>query len=193
MDISEQDKRTDEQIVAESLHNRQAYAGLVLRYGEKLKRYIWRLTNLGPEDINDIMQNVFIKAYVNLNGFNPSLKFSSWIYRIAHNEAVSFLRQKSVRPKVVCPEGDLDCFELLMADIDMEKEAQTFFDAKKIGEIMEGMDPEFRTILILKYFEQKDYSEISDILQKPMGSVASQLSRAKEKFRALAKKKDIKF
>lgn len=193
MDLANIDNLTDEQIVAQSLQDRQAYAGLVLRYGDKLRRYIWRLSRLNEEDVSDILQNVFIKAYVNLNGFDKKLKFSSWIYRITHNETVSFLRQKSARPKAICPEGDLDCFDKLMAEIDLEREAQVFFDKDKIAKILDGLGPEFREILILKYFEQKDYSEISDILQKPMGSVASQLSRAKEKFRTQAKKESIAF
>jgi RNA polymerase sigma-70 factor (ECF subfamily) len=193
MDIQGLDNKTDEEIVSLSLENRQAYAGLVSRYEEKLRRYVRRLSNLGQEDVSDILQNAFIKAYVNLNGFDRQLKFSSWIYRIAHNEAVSFLRQKSTRPKVICPEGDLDCFDKLMAEIDLEKDVQVKLDHGKIAKVLESMGPEFREILILKYFEQKDYSEISDILQKPMGSVASQLSRAKEKFRAQAKQSGINF
>ncbi|MFA5165806.1 MAG: RNA polymerase sigma factor [Candidatus Paceibacterota bacterium] len=193
MEVSDLGQKTDEQVVAESLHKPQAYAELVLRYGEKLRRYIRRLGNLNPEDVNDILQNIFIKVYVNLNGFDRKLKFSSWVYRIAHNETVSFLRQKSSRPKLVYSQDEFDYFDTFISDLDLQKEAQIIFDSRKIAQVLAGMEREYREILVLKYFEQKDYAEISDILQKPMGSVASQLSRAKEKFRAQARQGGIKF
>ena len=193
MEVSDLGQKTDEQVVAESLQKPQAYAELVLRYGEKLRRYIRRLGNLGPEDVNDILQNIFIKVYVNLNGFDRNLKFSSWIYRIAHNETVSFLRQKSSRPKLVYPQDEFDYFDTFISDLDLQKEAQIVFDSQKIAQVLGGLEREYREILVLKYFEQKDYAEISDILQKPMGSVASQLSRAKEKFRIQARQSGIKF
>ena len=78
----------DEQLVQLSLNNQDYFYYLMKRYEIKLLRYIKRLTTVSPEEAKDIIQEIFIKVYRNLNGFNPKLKFSSWIYRIAHNEII---------------------------------------------------------------------------------------------------------
>jgi len=89
---------TDEQIVKIiQKGNVEAFEILVNRLQEKLLRYIKRLV-FDNNDAEDILQNVFIKAYQNIMGFNFDYKFSSWIYRIAHNESVNYLRLLNKRP-----------------------------------------------------------------------------------------------
>ena len=90
----------DEQIVKEALLDQERFALLIERYEAKLLRYLERLGIAAREDREDVLQNSFIKAYRNLNSFDLSLSFSSWMYRITHNEAMSFFRAKRARPKV---------------------------------------------------------------------------------------------
>ena len=90
---------SDEELVRKTLDDKRFFAVLVDRYEAKLRRYITRLGVRDPEDQLDVLQEIFLKTYRNLNGFDTSLQFSSWIYRIAHNEAVSWYRKKNVRPE----------------------------------------------------------------------------------------------
>jgi RNA polymerase sigma factor (sigma-70 family) len=94
----------DEEIVRRALLQTDAFALIIERYEAKLLRYLERLGVGVKEDREDVLQNAFIKAYKNLNSFDLSLPFSSWMYRIAHNEAMSFFRSKRARPQIILSE-----------------------------------------------------------------------------------------
>jgi len=83
----------DQKLVALSLKDSQYFYCLMRRYEEKLGRYLRRFTYLGDDDIADIVQESFISVYQHLNNFDSSLKFSSWIYRIVHNQALNFIKK----------------------------------------------------------------------------------------------------
>ena len=172
---------SDEEIVRMTLKDANQYGLLVERYEPKLQRYILRLGVRVHDDQLDVLQEIFIKAYRNLNGFDTSLSFSSWIYRIAHNEAISFYRKKNVRP-----EGHLvgDSDEVLsFISSSLEGSDVTFdktINAKQVEEALLTLDEKYREPIILRFFEHKEYDEISDILQIPIGSVGTLLHRGKK-------------
>jgi len=87
----------DEKLIEKIRQNPDAFGEIVDRYQKKLERYIFYLIG-DKEEIFDLVQEVFIKVYINLNGFDTNKKFSSWIFRIAHNVAVNYLKK---RKKVV--------------------------------------------------------------------------------------------
>ena len=113
---------TDEELVKSALTQKDNYAYLMQRYEEKLRRYIIRLRGGREDDTDDILQEVFIKVYKNLNDFDPSLKFSSWIYRITHNETITFLRKINRRPTTYNFEIDAIKVKSIKEDLDIEKE-----------------------------------------------------------------------
>ncbi len=164
-----------------TLVDKEHFGELVDRYEAKLTRYIGRLGVRNLEDQQDVLQEIFLKAYRNLNGFDTSLQFSSWIYRIAHNEAISWYRKQSVRP-----EGHLiaDGEELLSYLSSKEESVDVEFDktinAEALGEALAKIDEKYREVIILRFFEHKEYEEISDILQIPVGSVGTLLHRGKK-------------
>lgn len=88
---------SDAQLVEKTLQNPDSYALIIDRYEEPILRYIGRMTSASHEEIEEMAQVVFIKAYRSLNGFDIRLKFSSWLYRIAHNICVDYLRKNSKR------------------------------------------------------------------------------------------------
>lgn len=184
--MSEPTPLTDEALVLRTLEDRNAFAELIDRYEAKLMRYLQRLGVRTLEDRQDVLQETFIKAYRNLNGFDTSLSFSSWLYRIAHNEAVSWFRKQNVRP-----EGNLiaDSEELMPFVADGEETAPVLFDqqvnATVLGEALAGLDNKYRQPLILRYFEHKNYDEISDILMIPVGSVGTLIHRGKKQLAAV--------
>ena len=98
------DDASDEEVVRRTLLDKEVFALIIERYEGKLARYLERLGVGILEDREDILQNAFVKAYKNLNSFDPTLTFSSWMYRIVHNEAMSFFRAKHARPQVILNE-----------------------------------------------------------------------------------------
>jgi RNA polymerase sigma-70 factor, ECF subfamily len=182
---------SDEEIVKNTLVDPNQYGLLMERYEQKLKRYIIRLGIRIPDDQLDVLQEIFIKAYRNLNGFDTSLSFSSWIYRIAHNEAISFYRKKNVRP-----EGHLvgDGEEILEFLASGQEGPEVKFDkainAEEVVRALALIDEKYREPIILRFFEHKEYDEISDILEIPIGSVGTLLHRGKKQL-ASALNKDI--
>lgn len=176
-------EKTDEELVALTLKDREMYACLIRRYEAPLMRYVRRISSYSDDDIADILQNAFINAYRNLNDFDPTLKFSSWLYRIVHNETVSQHRKRLVRPQTVSVDEGDDIFELLASEVDIVRDADRAMIMRRIRATIDAMDPKYRDVLVLKFLEDKDYREISDILQKPMGTIATLINRAKKQLR----------
>jgi RNA polymerase sigma-70 factor, ECF subfamily len=176
-------EKKDEELVKFALTEKEDYSYLMKRYQDKLKRYIIRLSGVKEEDAEDILQDVFIKAYQNLNDFDMSLKFSSWIYRIAHNETVSYLRKLGARPKIIDPEASSTIINLTGSGLDIIGNLDKKITLGKVTEVIDILDKKYRDVLVLKYMEDKDYKEISDILKKPPGTVATLLKRAKDQLK----------
>lgn len=185
-------EKSDEDLVALSLQNRDFFAYIVDRYEEKLFRYIRRVTNVREEEISDILQDVFIKVYENLNDYDSALSFSSWIYRITHNQVVDTYRKNKARPQGNYIDVDDSVLESFSNDFDFVKDLDLQYLKKEIKNILNNLDLKYKEVLILKFFENKDYKEISDILKKPMGTVATLISRAKEQFKKQFENSDIK-
>lgn len=182
-------KHNDLELVELVLSDTDYYACLVNRYIEALRRYVLRLGS-NPTDADDILQEVFLNAYLHLNDFDKKLKFSSWIYRIAHNQAVSAFRKSNVRPTVEL--SDLEPWQEMVRDSCSGARFDQELLASRTKAILERLEPKYREVLVLKYFEDKDYSEMSDILKKPMGTIATLVSRAKRQVFKMAEGENIK-
>ena len=171
----------DVELVAQALENPDAYVAIVEKYERPLLRYLLRISDISREEGEDLLQNVFLKAYQNLRDFDTSLKFSSWIYRIAHNEAISAWRQRNSRGEKINLEN-VEATQLLQSTLDIPAATDEKFLAEFVRKILVKLPRKYREILILRYLESKDYSEISDILCRPMGTVATLVHRAKHAF-----------
>ena len=184
--------KTDEELVISSLINEDSFSELIKRYEIKLLKYIRRISYFDNDDAQDILQEVFIKVYKNLNSFDADLKFSSWIYRITHNEVITNFRKAKSRP----PQYDLDIkdeiLENIKHDFDIEKELDNSLTKEQIENVLSHMDRKYKEVLILKFFEFKDYNEISDIIKKPIGTVGTLINRAKKQFKEIVIKLNLK-
>jgi len=181
-------EKTDEELVTLTLQNNKYYLYLMERYEKKLLRYVMRISSLRKEDAEDVLQETFIKTYKNINDFDVSLKFSSWIYRIAHNETINFLRKNRVLKNAINNAFNEGEVEELISEINQEEEFESKILKDRVQDVLNKMNEKYKMVLVLKFIEEKDYKEISDILQKPMGTVATLINRAKKQFRELAKK-----
>lgn len=185
--------KTDQELVALTLKEKEFYGYLMQKYESKLKRYILRLTSGRSEDADDILQEVFIKVYKNLNDYDPYLKFSSWIYRIAHNETITFLRKANRRPTTYNFEIDAVKVKTIEEDLNIEEQIDNKKLAENISRIVKNLEKKHQEVLLLRYMEDKDYQEISDILRKPPGTVATLLRQAKQRLKKEVIKNDHLF
>ncbi len=184
---------SDKELVERSLQDVDYFACIYERYERKLIWYILRISSFSFEEAEDVLQEAFIKAWENLNEFDGDLKFSSWIYRIVHNTTITEWKKSQSKGKDKKQEFDEELFENLPSSLDLEKETNQKFDKENIQKVLRLMPEKYREVLVLKFLEEKDYQEISDILKKPHGTIATLISRAKRLFYQIAKEKNISF
>lgn len=162
-------------------HDQEAYIHLVRRYEKKLLRYAQTIVN-DPHIAADVIQEAFIKAFINLNGFNPKRKFSSWIYAIVHNEAINAI--KKMRKTM-----SIDDAKLILPTSRKDDNPETAYEKKEMQHLLSTclarLPLLYREPLLLYYLEEKSYGEISDILRIPMGTVAVRIHRGKQMAKVL--------
>lgn len=185
------DQLSDNEIVIQSLADIDYFLCLYDRYEPRLLRYIKRISMVSDEQAMDILQDAFIKIWQKLNDFNQSMKLSSWIYRIVHNETISYWRRnksygkdRKVKLDNIPIQNPLDDFET-----NEGKEKKEFLT----HEVLELLPLKYTTVLVLKFIEGMSYQEISDVLKIPEGTVATRINRAKKRFIKMASDKHISF
>lgn len=179
---------SDQELVAGALRNKHDFAAIVQRYQTPLFRYIIRQGCRDNDMAKDLLQEVFIKIYLHLNDYESSLPFSSWIYRIAHNETVSHFRKEKNRPLVLDSAEYVDFFEKIADDLGLDEQKTRDHHTSDIQEALSRLENRSRDIILLRFFEDKSYEEISDILEMPQGTVATLINRAKKKIRSFLEK-----
>ncbi len=174
---------SDAELVRATLADTAAYGQLISRHEAKLRRYVRRILAGQTSATDDVLQDVFIKAYLNLNDFDQSRAFSPWLYRIAHNEAVSHLRKSSAGIQLVTGE---DAQVLLDQFADPEDPASLFWRNRSYDQLQKSLgklDAKYRDVLVLRYLEGQSYDDISEILRLPSGTVATLLKRGLARLR----------
>ncbi len=170
------DKISDEQLVGLiRAQDKELYSFLIDRYQGKIKAYLRRLTNNSTE-VDDLLQQTFVNVFIALNSFQLDKKFSSWIYRIAHNLAINWLAKKKISIFLSAEEGWADS---IRSDIDVAAEVANNELAIHLDRAINKLPEKFKEPLILKYLEGRSYEEISDILRKPKNTIGTMISRAK--------------
>lgn len=174
--------KIDENITDEDLvfgiqqGDKEKFEIVVDRYEDKLLRY-GRKFIADSHNTEDLVQDIFIKAYENVMNFDTTRKFSSWIYRIAHNTFINEMKKKKA---ITFHFFDFDTIlahseygEPFPGEI-IEKEMRILVDKG-----LENLSAEYKEILVLRYLEDLSYKEISDILKIPTGTVGIRLKRAR--------------
>lgn len=170
---------TDNELVQLSKNDPNIFGELAFRYQNRLFRYVHRISYFSNEDIEDIIQETFIKTYKSLNIFDDDLKFSSWIYQIARNNTIDAIRKKQARPQAVYFEED-DILKFFQSDIDVHMHLETKDHLDIMRKIMENLPYKYKEVLVLRFLEEKNYEEIMDIVQKPKGTVAALINRGRK-------------
>jgi RNA polymerase sigma-70 factor (ECF subfamily) len=193
MFISEEiESLSDEELVLLTLKNQDNFVAIINRYKNRLFAYIRRITNIRDEDAEDLLQEIFLKVYLNLNDFESDLKFSSWIYAIARNQVISNHRRLSVRAEGHSTTLEDDIARKLASSFNIEAELDNIYLKDSIAKVLDSLAEKYREVLVLKFLEEKNYQEISDIIKKPVGTVGSLMNKAKSEFKKELTKQQIK-
>ncbi len=188
----EEQEKNDEQIVELIQSGRvELFGVLINRYEKKLLRYAGKMLD-DYGDRQDVVQEIFIKTYINIQSFDTKRKFSSWLYRIAHNEIVNvFKKNKRLR---FLPIFDLDTFfpQFTKDKSDFYLEAERREMQKIIEFGLNKLDRKYRESIILYYLEEFSYKEIADILKIPIATVGVRIKRAKQILKIIFEKQGYK-
>lgn len=179
------ENRTDEEIARLVPENREVFGVIIRRYQEKISRYVRRIGGGTKESVEDVVQNIFIKAYVNIKSFHEEKKFSSWLYGIAHNECIDYWRRNKKHASGISLDSNTELASVLASPDDVEEQMFHKEEEERVRKILDRLPIKFREVLVLRYLEDKEYQEISDILKKPVPTVGTLLYRAKSKLRKL--------
>lgn len=172
----------DENTTDESLvlyireEDKEYFSYLIRRYERKLRSYLSKFSN-SRDDIDDIIQETFIKTYTNLHAFKIDKKFSSWIYRIAHNTAINSLKRKKADVSI---DENILLNNTLLSELNIIQELDRKYLAEKINNVINKLPDKYKYPFILYFYEEKTYQEISNILRKPKNTVGSLINRAKK-------------
>jgi RNA polymerase sigma-70 factor, ECF subfamily len=164
-----------------------SYALIVERYETKLLRYAGYLLK-DPDQAADAVQEAFIKAYINLRSFNLNKQFSSWIYRITHNEAMNLVKKH----KKTFSFSDLDINnDTLAVNYAYGANLDKMFLKKEVQGCLQKLHVKYQEVVVLYYFQNQSYEEISDILHIPKSTVGVRINRAKKLLKTACEAKGV--
>lgn len=177
-DYSESHDATDQELVACVLAgDKESFRYIIERYQRRIHAYIATTIGYHQQDVEDIASGTFIKVYTKLALYNPRLNLSSWIYRIAHNEAINYIK-KNKRHIIL---GLEEFHALSAATLDFDKPTKADIEA-----VLRLLNQSDRDILIWFYLEELSIREIAEILKTSENSIKSRLSQARKKAKKLA-------
>ena len=172
------DQLTDLEMIEKSLNDIDYFSCLYDRYEAQLLRYIKRISVVTNEEAEDILQESYVKVWKNLNEFNPNLRLSSWLFRIVHNHTISYWRRNKrskESPTITLSDKML---QVISDDIRVDGDDENI--EERIQKAVQGLPEKYKEVLVLKYFENMSYEDISDVLRIPEGTVATRLNRARK-------------
>lgn len=149
-----------------------AFEYLFDRYHEAIRRLF--MQRMGGIDVDDLLQETFIKVYINLHRYRPDYTFGQWVYTIARNTFVDFLRRR---------QDDLPIDERFAAPVSNaptpEESVINLQQRRQLENYLERLSPHYRRLIEMRFFEECSYEEIAGKLALPLGTVKTQIHRAR--------------
>lgn len=176
---SEQDRAWVEAALAGNQH---AYQQLMEKYQGALTRHVHRMVR-GSEDIDDLVQECFIKAFSALQSYSADYAFSTWLYKIATNHTIDFLRKKrlktfSIDRPIQTRDGEVE-FEI--PDTSYRPDRHIVEDQRRelIQQAIDTLPPKYHKVIVMRHQQEKSYEEIAQELDLPLGTVKAHIFRAR--------------
>ncbi len=177
---------SDEQIVVRVLAGHQdAFETLVQRHNRAIYNYIYRMTGQG-DLAADLTQEVFLKVYMALSSFDPTYRFTTWLYRIASNRVIDHIRrQRMILVPLEPPAGEnrRTPREVVARERNPQENLLDRESARGVAQAIKDLPSEYRELIILRHFQHRSYEEIAHIKDSPLGTVKNRLFRAREALR----------
>ena len=168
----------------------RAFSMLIENHERFVFNVVYRITG-NAEDARDVSQEAFIKAFKNFESYDESSAFSTWLYRIAVNTAIDYIRKRKKENSISFEDYIVD-EKNQKGDSGIEEKVISKEGVKNIISAVNMLDDEFKTVIVLRDMEGMDYKEISDITGLPLGTVKSRLSRGRGKLRQMIEKFNLK-
>lgn len=170
--------------LAKGKGDEKAYAELMQRYKKPVYHMILKMVR-NVDDAEDLTIEAFAKAFKNLAKFNPEFTFSTWLFRIATNNCIDFIRKKKLDTMSISntyKDDNGDSVDIDIKDINLNPQEETIKSEKVeiIQTIVTKLPPKYQVLVKLRYFEELSYEEIAAELGAPLGTVKAQLHRARE-------------
>lgn len=165
--------------------DQKAYAELMARYRDSIYFLLLKMVN-NKDDADDLTIEAFGKAFSRLHQYTPNYAFSTWLFKIASNNAIDFIRKRklenlmSIDKSIENDEGGEISIDIRSGSLDPEESAIKKQKIKMMREVVEKLKPRYRELVELRYFKEYSYEEISTQLELPIGTVKAQLFRARE-------------
>jgi RNA polymerase sigma-70 factor (ECF subfamily) len=164
--------------------NQKAYAELMNHYKDSIYFMLLKMTN-NTDDADDLTIEAFGKAFKKLHQYTPDYAFSTWLFKIASNNCIDFIRKKkkntfSIDKTYENDEGSEIAQSIANEGLDPEEHFIKKQKVKLMREVVEKLKPRYRTLVELRYFKEYSYEEIASELNLPLGTVKAQLFRARE-------------
>jgi RNA polymerase sigma-70 factor (ECF subfamily) len=175
----------DSELVTSAAEGREdSFEELVRRYQRPISAYVYRMVG-DYDSALDLTQEVFIKVYGSLSRYRPEYKFSTWIYKIAHNAAVDHLRRNSTREKSIVNEfeGEQRDMPIESKRPSPEQESEREERRAEIEAVVRQLPDAYKELIILRHSHDLSYDEIAEITGLPLGTVKNRLFRARDAMR----------
>ncbi len=171
-------------LLAVNTGDQKAYAQLMNNYRDSLYFMLLKMTN-NPDDADDLTIEAFGKAFKKLEQYTPDYAFSTWLFRIASNNCIDFIRKKKKNTFSLNRKGEHDDSHEMgdripSQTLDPEEHIIKKQKIEMMRDVVEKLKPHYRTLIELRYFKEYSYEEISKELDLPLGTVKAQLFRARE-------------
>jgi len=175
----------DRELIQNALAGREtSFEELVRRYQRPIAAYVYRM--IGDYDVAlDLTQEVFIRVYNSLRRYRSEFKFSTWIYKIAHNAAIDHLRRHAVREQALTSGIDGERREISIESrrLTPEQESESKERRSEIEAVVQLLPTPYRELIVLRHSQDLSYDEIAEVTGLPLGTVKNRLFRAREAMR----------
>ncbi|MDF2436620.1 MAG: polymerase subunit sigma-24 [Bacteroidota bacterium] len=176
--------------------DQKAYASLMGRYRDSVYFMLLKMVN-NKDDADDLTIEAFGKAFKRLHQYTPNYAFSTWLFKIASNNCIDFIRRKkmvtfSIDKTFENEEGSEMSMDIKSDGLTPEENYIKKQKVKHMHEVVEKLKPRYRVLVEMRYFDELSYEEIAEKLELPLGTVKAQLFRAREFLANILKNTDTK-
>jgi RNA polymerase sigma-70 factor (ECF subfamily) len=178
--------KKDYMLVQRALNDKdqRAYTEIMGRYKDSVYFMLLKMVN-NSDDAEDLTIETFSKAFKRLDQYSPQFAFSTWLFKIASNHSIDFIRKKRIKAISIDQgyskaDGESYVIPVKEESLDPEESMQKDERVQRMRDVVEKLKPRYKRLVELRYFEEKSYEEISEILELPLGTVKAQLFRARD-------------